>query len=118
MKHTKQRTWAPSECNEVLNCIKSYPANLAFAFEQAANKLPNRSIKSIQAHYYKKLRNNNAALSVMSSKGIATLGNQKNSKRDLKQELTTEQQVEILMGMLRKLPRVVKKDIVKTILGL
>ena len=54
----------------------------------------------------------------MSSKGIATLGNQKNSRRDLKQGLSTEQQVEIIMGMIQKLNRDDKKAVVKTILGL
>lgn len=113
-----RQNWTKHEGNVVLDCVKSYPSNLAFAFEQAAAELPGRTPRAISVQYYKNLRNQSTALAVMSSKGVATLGNQKNSRRDLKQELTTEQQVEIIMGMIQKLNREEKKAVVKTILGL
>ena len=113
-----RQNWTKHEGNVILDCIKSYPSNLSFAFEQASAELPGRTARAISVQYYKKLRNESTALSVMSSKGVATLGNQKNSRRDLKQDLSTEQQVEIIMGMIQKLNRDDKKAVVKTILGL
>lgn len=110
--------WTKHEGNVILDCVKSYPSNLSFAFEQAASELPGRTTRAISVQYYKNLRNQGTALAVMSSKGVATLGNQKNSRRDLKQELSTEQQVEIILGMIQKLKREDKKAVVKTILGL
>jgi hypothetical protein len=110
--------WTKQESNVIIDCVKSYPSNLSFAFEQAATELPQRTAKSIAVQYYKNLRNQTTALAVMSSKGIATLGNQKNSRRDLKQELSTEDQIEIILGMIKKLKRDEKKSIVKAIFNL
>ena len=113
-----RQNWTKHESNVILDCVKSYPSNLAFAFEQASTELPGRTTRAISVQYYNNLPNQSTALSLMSSKGVATLGNQKNSRRDLKQDLTTEQQVEIIMGMIQKLNREDKKSVVKTILGL
>lgn len=113
-----RQNWTKHEGNVILDCVKSYPSNLSFAFEQASAELSGRTARAISVQYYKKLRNEGTALSVMSSKGVATLGNQKNSRRDLKQDLSTEQQVEIIMAMIQKLNRDDKKAVVKTILGL
>lgn len=113
-----RQNWTKHESNVILDCVKSYPSNLSFAFEQASAELPGRTPRAISVQYYKKLRNESTALSVMSSKGVATLGNQKNSRRDLKQELSVEQQVEIILAMIKKLNRNEKRKVVEVVLGL
>lgn len=113
-----RQNWTKHESNVILDCVKSYPSNLSFAFEQAAAELPGRTTRAISVQYYKNLRNESTALAVMSSKGIATLGNQKNARRDLKQELSVEQQLDIILAMIKKLNRNEKKKVVEVVLGL
>lgn len=115
---TSRLSWSQKDQNTVLAAVKAYPNNLRAAFEKAATVMPERTIAAISAYYYSKLRHESTVMTVVSSSGISTLGNQKNARRDLKQELSVEQQVEIILAMIKKLNRNEKKKVVEVMLGL
>lgn len=111
-------SWSREDQNIVLSAVKQYPNNLRAAFEKAAVSMPERTIGAISAYYYSKLRHEGTVMTVVSSSGISTLGNQKNARRDLKQELSVEQQLDIILAMIKKLNRNEKKKVVEVMLGL
>ena len=115
---TSRLSWSREDQNIVLTAVKSYPNNLRAAFEKAASVMPERTVGAISAYYYSKLRHEGTVMAVVSSGGISTLGNQKNARRDLKQELSPEQQLDIILAMIKKLNRNEKKKVVEVMLGL
>jgi len=114
---TQKIKWTKREDNVVLSYVKSYPNNLRAAFEEASRDI-DRSVQSISVRYYKYIKNDNLAISVVSNSGVATLHNQKNARRDLKSNLSEEDIFEITMSTLVKMNRTYKKKAIELLMNL
>lgn len=114
---TQKIKWTKKEDNIVLSYVKNYPNNLRAAFEEASKDI-DRSPLSISVRYYKILKNENLAISVVSNTGVATLHNQKNARRDLKSNLSEEDIFEISMSNLVKMNRIYKKKAIELLMNL
>lgn len=114
---TQKIKWTKREDNIVLSYVKSYPNNLRAAFEEASKDI-DRSVQSISVRYYKYIKNDNLAISVVSNTGVATLHNQKNARRDLKSNLSEDDIFEITMSNLVKMNRIYKKKAIELLMNL
>jgi hypothetical protein len=114
---TQKMKWTKKEDNIVLSYVKSYPNNLRAAFEEASKEI-DRSPMSISVRYYKNIKDNNLAISVVSNTGVATLHNQKNARRDLKSNLSEDDIFEITMSNLVKMNRTYKKKAIELLMNL
>jgi len=107
-----RKMFQPEEDKVILQNVSLYPNNLAYSFELSAEQL-GRNADSCSARYYAKLRSRDTMIAVASANGVVTLNNQKNARRDFSTDLTDQDRLEFVQEMIRKMPRNMKKELVK-----
>lgn len=110
----KSRIWTKEEETVIYNNISLYPNNLVYAFECAAKFLNKRTVKAISLRYYISLKKRKQVISVLSSKGLSTLNNQKNAPR--RKDSSEEEYIIIIQKLLRKISRKSQIELVESIL--
>jgi hypothetical protein len=111
----RQTLLTKEEDNLILEYISKYPSNISYALEQVSAEL-NVKFNVVKGRYYNHLRKNaNAVLSTITSSGMYTLHNQKNSIRRPLENLSEDDQFEIVVKLIKKLRTENKKKIIEII---
>lgn len=111
------KAFTPSEDQQIVALVSKQPQNLTAAFEELAKGM-GRTRSSVTGRWYGHLKHNSKALSVLGAAGVHTLENQKNAKRDLKNNLDEEEQLELITMCIKKMSREGKKRVMEVIFQL